>query len=131
MKLYLASFLQPQNFGPGRLISIVKGAKPNQVKIDLQFKYFIPNDKLLQTYYETKESNPQAGNEFIAGYQQQLNDFELALQQESQSSGQSIMDLLPFQDGDTLLSWERAEFTNYRKLLAPLLEKIGYVVVLN
>lgn len=131
MKIHLASFLQPQNFGPGRLIGIVEGAKPRNIKVDLQFHYFTPSNDILTKYNETKNSDNNAGKLFIEGYQKQLDGFLTQVEGVARASNRPIMDLLPFQEGDTLLSWERAEFTNYRKLLAPYLEKMGYQVILN
>lgn len=131
MKIHLASFLQPQNFGPGRLIGIVEGAKPRDVKVDLQFQHFTPNTDLLQKYNETKASDSEAGKKFVLGYQAQMDGFLVQAEAAAKATDKSILEVLPFKDGDTLLSWERAEFTNYRKLLAPYLEKMGYEVVLN
>jgi len=117
-KLHLASFLQPENFGSGRLIGIVEGPRPRNIKIDLQFSHFTPKTKLLENYKQNKIT----GDDFVKEYKAQL---------ETVFKEVNSIDELPFKDGDTLISWERAEYTNYRKILAPYLEKVGYEVVLN
>lgn len=122
MKIYLASFLQPENFGPGRLIGIVDGRKPEHLKVDFKFPPFIPDKKLINEYNDNRRrNNKSAGDIFVEKYTQQLEDFFSNIGEEK----------LPFQDGDTFASWERAEFTNYRKILAPFLEKYGYEVILK
>jgi hypothetical protein len=42
-----------------------------------------------------------------------------------------LIELLPFEDGDTLLSWERYERQSYRPTVAAFLEKLGYEVQLR
>ena len=50
MKLYLASILQPENHGPGRLIGIADGHKPKDISIDLKYELFIPEAKYIRAY---------------------------------------------------------------------------------
>lgn len=133
MRIYLASFLQPENFGPGRVIGIVNGARPKNVKVDVVFEPFTPPVELINAYNELRPKDGQAASEmFVSKYKEQLELFceEIKKISDSQNTSQ-LIDSLPFEDGDTLASWERAEYTNYRKILAPYLEKIGYQVVLN
>lgn len=132
MKIFLASFLQPQNFGPGRIIGIVNGARPKDVKVDVVFEPLTPPVELINTYNELRPKDGKAAGEmFVSKYTEQLEGFYESVRQAAAEAGEDITNLLPFQDGDTLASWERAEYTNYRKLLAPFLEKMGYQVVLN
>lgn len=128
MKIYLASFLQPHNFGHGRIIGIVNGNKPEHVKVDFKYPPFTPRLEIIESYNSLRVSSPkEASDQFIFQYQNQLNSFV----EDLLSKENSVQELLPFKDGDTFASWERAEFTNYRKILAPFLEKLGYEVVLN
>ena len=39
------------------------------------------------------------------------------------------MEVLPFKEGDTIASWERERYTNYRPLIGAFFEKLGYEVV--
>jgi hypothetical protein len=48
-----------------------------------------------------------------------------------EKEGTPIFELLPFNDGDTLLSWEREGHTSYRPLVADCLKKLGYKVILK
>lgn len=132
MKLYLASFLQPWNFGPGKIIGICSGKRPNHLDVDFQFKPFIPTKEILNQYYETKSVDAEkAGKEFGQAYLAQLEACKSELEEEAKKLGKTIPDLLEFQDGDTLASWERAEFSNYRRTLGEVLEKMGYEVEIN
>jgi hypothetical protein len=132
VKLFLASFMQKENFGPGKIISICKGSKPKNFEVKEQFTPFIPNNDIIKRYYKSRLDNEKESNEiFVKEYQEQLQNIVKEIITESKDSGIPILDLLPFQDGDTLCSWERAEYTNYRKILAPVLEQLGYEVELN
>lgn len=130
MKLYLASFLEPDNFGPGRVIGIVNGNKPSHVKCDFQFPHLTPKQELTDTYNDMAVSDPKnAGSQFVKNFTQQLDEFTNEVLSEADKSGKSAQELLPFKDGDTLASWERENFTNYRSLITPFLKKLGYEVV--
>lgn len=132
MKLFLASFLQKENFGPGTVISICNGSKPKNIEVKQQFKHFIPSQDLINTYYDVLPTDKDnASKIFVSGYQKQLEQIINSIQEEAVKKGTSPIDLLPFKDGDTLCSWERAQFNNYRKILAPYLEKLGYEVILH
>lgn len=132
MKIYLASFLQPENFGPGTIYGIVTGSRPKNVKVDLVFQPFTPPVELINSYNDMRTSQPkEAGEMFTSQYKAQLESFVSAVKEALPRDNSLLTDLLPFKDGDTLASWERAEFTNYRKILAPFLEQLGYEVVLK
>jgi hypothetical protein len=133
MKLYLASFMQPENFGPsGTLYSICNGNKPYNIKVDKKFVYFIPSEDLMNKYAELRPIDGKtAGELFCDTYNKQLQEFVDSLYYAAKEQNVSVIELLPFKDGDTLCSWERSQYTNYRKLLAPVLEKLGYEVILN
>lgn len=133
MKLFLASFLEKDNFGPGRIISITSGSKPKNIDVSNIFLPFTPPLELIRQYNEiSAEDKSKASDLFIKGYNQQLNNVVSELEYELELESKEVyFDLLPFQDGDTLCSWERKDYTNYRSILAPILEKMGYEVVLN
>lgn len=132
MKLFLASFLQKENFGPGTVISITNGSKPRDIEVNQKFSYFIPQQALLDAYYHSRLLDATNASEtFVIGYQKQLENAVAEILQEAKKDSLSPQEILPFKDGDTLCSWERAEFTNYRKILAPYLMKLGYEVVLH
>lgn len=130
MKIYLASFMQPENFGCGNVISITSSSKPRNIRVDGIFLPLTPDSSVMNRYYELREEDADAaGKYFIEQYTKQCQDFvDEVLVMIGDSSAESV---LPFKEGDTLCSWERAQYTNYRKILAPFLEKLGYEVVLN
>lgn len=132
MKLFLASFLQRENFGPGEIISICEGSKPKDLEVKKRFKHFIPSQDLINTYYDVATEEPERASKiFVAGYKKQLDEVVEEILQEASKEGLKPSDILPFRDGDTLCSWGRAQYNNYRKILAPYLEKLGYEVVLH
>lgn len=131
MKLYLASFLQPENFGPGRLIGICKGKRPSHLEVNLKFDPFIPSLEISNKYYEEKNTNPNAGPEFAGAYKKQLIEFLTDVKKQAEEKNMSIAEFLEFQDGDTFASWERAENSNYRRTLGDVLEDFGFEVSLK
>ena len=132
MKLFLASFLQKENFGSGDIISICSGTKPKDIEVKKQFIHFIPSENLINEYYNLRQKDQNAASDFfVSGYQKQLEEVITSVTEEASMEKLSVLDILPFKDGDTLCSWERGQFNNYRKILAPYLEKLGYEVVLN
>jgi hypothetical protein len=132
MKIYLASFLQPENFGPGRIIGICHGNKPRDVKVDTVFLPVTPSLEIIEEYNHTRTKHPKEASEcFVKNYSEQLERFVQSVREAAQEDSCTVQEILPFEDGITLASWERAEFTNYRKILAPFLMDLGYEVVLN
>lgn len=132
MKLYLSSFLQPENFGTGRLIGIANGDKPHNLNVSLTFKPFIPLDEILDEYLNLKaEHNEYAGKVFVTKYRAQLTKFTNEVLQEAKNQGIKPAQLLPFEEGDTLASWERSQYTHYRGNLVPVLTYLGYEVISN
>ena len=132
MKIYLASILESDNFGSGRLVGIFYGKKPSDLKIDYIFKPFTPSIKLTNEYYdEYKNDHQKAASIFVSGYEEQLDACLEDLTKVSKEEDKSIIDILPFCDGDTLVSWERAANTHYREQLAIFLKRLGFEVVSN
>ena len=128
MKLYLASFFQPENHGPGRLIAISSDL-PHDIKGQAIFKPFAPNEDVLKTYRkEQLDDQVKASNKFVSSYKDQLNSF---VEELKKTAGDDPQSTLPFKDGDTLASWEREGFTSYRKILAGYLQELGYEVELH
>lgn len=138
MKLYLASFLEPGNFGPsGRIVGISFNSPPPKAKEETQvslesvglFEPFAPSKELIHNYQEQKfDGIKEAGNNFSVAYEQQLEDYCQELEQEAIKENCSMLELLPFEDGDTLCSWERNDRTHYRGTLAKYLKRLGYEV---
>jgi hypothetical protein len=131
MKIWLASVLEPENFGTHRVISIAY-SEPRLTKTIGVFEPLIPLQEYQDKYKKEKDINfEKAKSEFIENYSNQLNNFFQNLQMKSLAENEkNIIDLLPFEDGDTLVSWERQENYNYRSIAATFLEKCGYEVEL-
>lgn len=131
MKIYLASYLQPFYHGPGRKVAIAN-SKPDNLKLDCVFLPFIPEQSILDYYNQQKDNNPKdAGKFFVDSFKKQLKDFIVELNEEAKKQGRNPQEILPFQDGDTLLSWERYERQNYRSIVAEVLIDLGYEVILK
>ena len=132
MKLYLASFMEKHNFGKGEVISITHSTKPRDIVVQSIYLPFTPPAALIKKYNEMKvSSQKEAGEMFEQTYRKQLEDFYRDAAVTANQEGKSIQELLPFNDGDTLCSWERSAYTHYRKTLAPVLREMGYEVVAN
>jgi hypothetical protein len=132
MILYLASFLEPENFGKGRVIGIAAGNKPVSVNVDTKFLPFIPLESITKEYYiQSTKDQIKASRDFITSFRKQLDDFYSLVLEKADERGVSPMEVLPFSDGDTLASWERAGRSNYRNLVGEILKKFGYSVVVN
>lgn len=132
MKLYLASFLEPDNWGNGRIISITEGNKPFKINVSSKFPPFTPPTSLIKSYNDLRiVDSEKATEKFVSAFSEQLSEYSKQVFEEGLSSNKSARDILPFKDGDTLCSWERKKFSNYRKLIAPVLETMGYDVVCN
>lgn len=129
MKIYLASFLQHNNFGPGRLISIAVG-KPKDLQIDFALEHLIPNEDLSENYkkFKIEKSVEFAAKYFEEQYKKDLDFFYSLVMEECKNNNCKPNDILGLQDGDTLLSWERFEFANYRKAVGELFVRFGFEV---
>ncbi len=136
MKIHLASMLESQNFGPGKVYAIAT-TKPGNLHVDGLYNHLTPKDELIEKYkkmqLELSDENPNAQKEasefFTTSFYQQLKDFYKNLSVAAKEENKSLMELLPFEDGDNLVSWEREGFTSYRPMVAGLLKKIGYDVI--
>ena len=132
MKLYLASFLEQDNFGPGRVIGIVNGDKPGHIQCDFKFAHLTPSQELMDQYNDMTLNDPlNASKAFVDGFNKQLDEFCEDVMATAKDKGKVPSELLPFKDGDTLASWERENYRNYRTMVAPILQKLGYEVILK
>jgi len=131
MKIYLASYLQPENHGPGRKIAIAN-TKPDDLEVSGAWFFAIPDEELLSEYRaEQLQDQGRARDLFVNGYKRQLDNVFDSVRIDADKDGKDPRELLPFRDGDTLLCWEREGFTNYRSILASYLEDIGIDVILK
>lgn len=131
MKIYLASYLEKNNFGSGKLFAIA-ATKPDNLEIQEAYTFFIPAEGILINYKKAQlEDQVKAANYFNIAFKNQLDSFLEAVLAVHEKEGTPIFELLPFNDGDTLLSWEREGFTSYRPLIADCLKKLGYSVILK
>ena len=130
MKLYLASFFQEEFHGPGRKIGIAV-AKPKESDCDLVFDPFAPEADSYWNYHKAKHSDPEAGIKFVEAYEKRLETFCKQVEKDAQEQGKSPIELLPFEDGDSLLSWEHNGNVSYRAHLAEYLRRLGYEVEEN
>ena len=131
MKIFLASFLEPENFGPGRKLAI-SSSKPDLFEVDGKISYLTPSDELIENY-KIKQLNDQkeASDYFNKSFYEQLKSTYVSLKSFAKENNKTEIEVLPLKDGDTLLSWERDGFTNYRGTVAGLLKKIGYEIYLK
>ena len=139
MKIYTASYWEPEVHGPGRKIGI-SPSKPNNLQEECGYECDICHEWLSpeQVYWDYHKSKKtagddeallkKAGEDFVVGYKARLQDFKATLKKESKKTGQSIQELIGFEEGDTLLSWERGGHTTFRTHTAEFLRELGYEV---
>jgi hypothetical protein len=138
--LYTASYFEPEVHGPGRKIGISPSKPKNLVEecgYDCEICHeFLSPDEVYWDYYRAKKSAgddeillKKAGDDFVEGYKNRLADFKKTLEDESKKTGIAIKDIIGFEDGDTLLSWERGGHTSFREHTAAFLRELGYEVV--
>jgi hypothetical protein len=129
--LYLASYRETHNHGPGRKLAITD-SKPNEFEVTAAFPPFIPSGAMIEEYKSKQWINQEeAVKAFVAGYTEQLTCFFIEAQHDAEKDGVTLQEILPFQDGDTLLFWERKGYRSYRTILATFLINAGYNVILN
>lgn len=133
MKIYLASFLEPDNFGKGRLFSIASNNKfPSYLKLTGKFSKLAPSIEIMNNYiYKKYENKDEAASSFRNEFSNQLDSYLNEINDYCLNNNCNINDVLSLCDNDTLLSWERKGNPNYRDLVAEFLKKINYEVVLN
>ncbi len=134
MKLVLASYFQPEFHGPGKKIGISPG-KPNnlmgQYRYDCEsvFEPFTPSADVYWEYQKKKRVDPEgAGKAFRDAYRDKLESVIKKAKEIAEASNCELLEVVPFEDGDTLLTWEHKGHTTYRTMLAEYLREIGYEV---
>lgn len=139
MKIYTASFWEPEVHGPGRKICIAPSAPKNLkdeagYECDFGHDYLSPED-VYWDYHKAKKAADgdaellqKAGEDFVEGYKARLALFKEALDDDVKNTGKTMEELIGFEDGDTLLSWERGGHTTYRTHAAEFLRELGYEV---
>jgi len=138
--IYTASYFEPKSHGPGRRIGISPSKPKNLVEecgydCDICHEYLSPED-VYWDYHKAKKAAgdddvmlKKAGDDFVIGYKNRLSAFKAELEKESKKTGKSIQELIGFEDGDTLLSWERGGHTTFRDHTAAFLRELGYEVI--
>jgi len=132
MQIVLASYFEEDNHGPGRKIGVSPG-KPTSIDYECEsmFEPFSPG-QLYWDYHQNKKNDyDSAGEIFSSGYRAQLDGFVKDAQSRADAEGKSVLEVLPFKDGDTLLTWEKKGNTSYRAMLADFLRDLGYEVEEN
>lgn len=138
MKLYTASFFDPELHGPGRKIGICPSkplnlADEHGYECDLWHEWLSPQE-LYWDYHKAKkvaeneEQIKQAGKNFEAAYNNRLTEFKEELESLYLTTKKTIFELIGFEDGDTLLSWERGGNITFRSQTAEFLRSLGYEV---
>jgi hypothetical protein len=146
VKIYLASYFEPENHGPGRKIGISPGKPQNLIDecgYDCEISYpGLSPDQAYWDYHSAKkiamkendedrkaELMQEAADNFVDSYQKILDSFVAEVEKQAQATGKSIFEVIGLEDGDTLLSWERCGHTTYREHAAKALVKLGCEVV--
>lgn len=139
MKIYTASFFEPEYHGKGRKIAICP-SKPKTLQeefgydCDLKYEGLSPED-IYWDYLKNKkaangneELSKKAGQNFASNYMNRLEQFKLEVEKISKETGDNILDIIGLQDEDTLLSWERGGNLTFRTHTADFLRSLGYEV---
>jgi hypothetical protein len=131
--------LEPENFGPGKVYAIAR-SKPEELVVAGLYSHLTPNEEYISTYKKMQLDYDQdipdtvsaaqklASEYFNTAFYEQCKLFLIELNKAAKNENKKMIDLLPFEDGDTLVSWERFGNSNYRGMVGGLLKKIGYEV---
>jgi hypothetical protein len=90
------------------------------------FEPLSPGDLYFDYHKMKKVDADKAGVDFTEGYRKQLTNFV----NEVKAKGPAE-EVLPFKEGDTLLTWELRGNTSYRTIVAEFLQELGYAVEEN
>ena len=142
MQLYLASMYEPENFGPGKVYAIAR-IKPLNLNVAGLYSHLTPKEEYVEKYKKMQidydqnipasvlEAQKKAADYFKSVFYDQLKSFLIELNKAAKEENKKMMELLPFEDGDTLVSQEKEGNSNYRGMVGGLLKKIGYEVILK
>ena len=139
IKIYTASFWEPEVHGPGRKIGISPSKPKNlaeEAGYDCTIRHeFLSPEDVYWDYFKAKKAagdDPElvkeAGDNFVSGYKARLEEFKKSVLEQAESTGRSVQELIGFEEGDTLLSWERGGHTSFRTHAAECLRELGYDV---
>lgn len=132
MKLVLASYFQPENHGSGVKYGVSPDKPKNVEGCDLVFSHLSPTSDDYYNYHRDKKTDPdEAGPKFLKAFRATLAEFKEGVLAAASSSNKTIFEILPFKDGDTLLSWEHKGHLSYRAMIATTLRELGYEVIEN
>ena len=132
MKIYLASYFEEENHGPGRKIGVSPG-KPDSIDYECeQVHRGLGPEDIYWEYHKLKKSDPDKASEYFnKEYEAKLQKFVDEVKKAANQQNTTVFKLIGFEDGDTLLSWEKAGNTSFRTTLAEYLRKLGYDVTEN
>lgn len=129
IKIYLSSYKEIENHGKGKKISITT-SKPEGS--GFEFKPLIPIPALIKKYEKEKFLDQKmAVLNFNKSYKNQLDKLKNDIYDTCKESNKHIFEVLPLENEDTLLSWERSGFSSYRHHVAEFLSDLGYEVELK
>ena len=139
MKIFTASYWEPEVHGHGRKIGISPSKPKNLVEeagydCDICHEYLSPGDaywnyfKAKKAAGENADLQKKALDTFVEEYQERLEAFKKEVLDKAKSSGKSVEEIIGFEEEDTLLSWERGGHATYRVQAAKCLRELGYEV---
>lgn len=132
MRVYLASFFEEENHGPGRKIGVSPG-KPQNLDYECdQVNRNLSPEGIYWEYHKMKKTDQEAASKFFEKeYRDKLDQFVGDVTKAAKERDTSVFKLIGLEDGDTLLSWEKAGNTSFRTTLAEYLRRLGYDVQEN
>lgn len=130
MVIYLSSFFDESTHGPGRKIGVCPSKPKNlDYECELVFAEFSP-EQLYWDYLKERREDPEGALlKFTTAYTNKLESFFKNLGEIITEKGCTVQEILPFKDGDTLLSWEKNSDMSFRGILGEFLSYNGYNVI--
>ena len=150
MQIVLASYFQPENHGPGRKIGITHD-RPQKLDEEVDYEctqtyqalapdkysmieYYVERNKIKKEAGgwnfddEQQERFDEIGKVFQDAYREKLQSFVDEVNKQASDSDKTVFEIVGLEDGDTLLSLEKAGNKSYRSMTAEYLRKLGYNV---
>jgi len=138
MKIYLASYWEPENHGTGRKVGIASAprnlADEAGYTCELQYEGLNPGQAYWDYHKEKKAAGEdkglvkKAGENFNESYKARLQEFKSIVEAQAKENDSTVFDIVGLEDEDTLLSWEREGNPTFRVHTAELLRELGYEV---